>query len=141
MDLNRQVHMLIFDLNYQPHPDWQITAHYGAKLLFENLNGNDGMSDGHLIALRGIYDINPKWDVGLVGSVLLSAKASSVHFGLGPEVGYRLHDNLRLALGYNLFGFRDRDLSSEEYTDHGIYVSFRFKFDETIMGLRREAKP
>jgi hypothetical protein len=139
--LHRQVHILMFDLNYQPHPDWQISAHYGAKLAFENLNGNDDMTDGHLIALRGIYDINSKWDAGLVGSVLLSTKHSAVHFGFGPEVGYRLHDNIRVALGYNVFGFRDRDLSSEEYTDNGVYVTFRLKFDETLMGLRKEARP
>jgi large repetitive protein len=140
-DLNRQVHMLLFDLNFQPHPDWQLSVHYGAKLAFEELNGIDEASDGHLIALRGSYDINPKWDVGLVGSVLFSGKESSVHFGFGPEVGYRLRDSVRLALGYNLFGFHDRDLSSEEYTDHGVYVTFRLKFDETLMGLRKEGKP
>ena len=141
MDLNRQVHMMIFDLNYQPHPDWQISAHYGAKLAFENLNGVDGTSDGHLIALRGTYDIHPKWDLGLVGSVLFTGRESSAHFGFGPEVGYRLRDSVRLALGYNFFGFRDRDLASEEYTDHGVYVTFRLKFDETLMGLRKEGRP
>jgi hypothetical protein len=140
VDLNRQVHMLMFDLNYQPHPDWQLSGHYAGKLAFEELNGNDGMSDGHLIALRGTYDINSKWDVGLVGSVLFSADQSSAHFGLGPEVGYRLRDSVRLALGYNMFGFHDRDLSSEEYTDHGVYVTFRLKFDEALMGLRKEGK-
>lgn len=140
VDLNRQVHMLLFDLNYQPHPNWQLTAHYGAKLAYEDLNGIDGVTDGHLIALRGTYDINDKWDAGLVGSVLFSGEDSSARFGLGPEVGYRWRNNMRLALGYNFFGFRDRDLSSEEYTDHGVYVSFRLKFDETLLGLRKEGK-
>ena len=141
LDLNRQVHILTFDLNYQPHPDWQLSGHYGGKIAFEHFNGNDGTSDAHLIALRGTYDINSKWDVGLVGSVLFSGEASGVQFGFGPEVGYTLRDSVRLALGYNVFGFRDRDLSSEEYTDHGVYVTFRLKFDETLMGLRKGGTP
>ena len=136
LELDRQVHMLLFDLNYQPAPRWIISAHYGGKLAFEESNGLNDVADGHLLSLRLTYDITRKWDVGLCTSVLLSSIHPSFHFGVGPEFGYRIRDSVRIACGYNFFGFRDRDLSSEQYTDHGVYFALRLMFDETLMGLR-----
>ena len=46
-----------------------------------------------------------------------------------------LAPNLRLAVGYNLFGFRDQDLTGEAYTDQGPYFHFGFKFDESMFGF------
>ncbi len=141
-DLHRQVHMFLFDLNYQPARDWIISGHYGGKLAFEDSNGQDNVADGHLLAMRVTYDVTKRWDLGLCASALFSSQDPAVHYGLGPEVGFRVHDNVRLAVGYNFFGFRDRDLSSEEYTDHGVYVALRLKFDEALFGLgRKEDKP
>jgi hypothetical protein len=51
-------------------------------------------------------------------------------------IGRTLRTDLRMALGYNLFGFRDRDLTGENYTDQGVYLRFGLKFDESLFGLR-----
>jgi hypothetical protein len=40
--------------------------------------------------------------------------------------------NLWLTGGYNIFGFRDKDLAAEEYTAQGVYFRIRFKFDEDL---------
>jgi len=138
---DRRVHMLLLDVNFQPAPDWILSGHYGGKLAFEESNGIDGISDAHLFAARVTYDLTRRWDVGLSTRMLFSSRDSAVRFGVGPEVGLRLRDSVRIAFGYNLFGFRDRDLSSEEYTDHGIYVALRLMFDESLFGLRKEARP
>jgi len=45
---------------------------------------------------------------------------------------------MRVAGGYNLFGFTDRDFESLGYTQRGPYVEFGFKFDEGL--LSREKK-
>jgi large repetitive protein len=139
--LDRSVHMLLLDINFQPAADWIFSGHYGGKLAFEHSNGIDGVSDAHLFALRATYDLTRRWDVGLSSRVLFSGGSPAVQFGVGPEVGFRLHDSVRIACGYNIFGFRDRDLSSEEYTNHGFYVALRLMFDESLFGLRKENKP
>ena len=74
--------------------------------------------------------------------MLFSGAFRSVQYGVGPELGFRVKNNLRLAVGYNLFGFHDRDLSAENYTNPGVYVALRLKFDEGLLGLgqRKEAK-
>ena len=53
-------------------------------------------------------------------------------FGLGLEVGYLLTDNIWLAVGYNFFGFNDKDLQGEDYTDRGWFLRLRYKFDEDV---------
>jgi hypothetical protein len=47
-------------------------------------------------------------------------------------VGYLVATNLWLSTGYNILGFKDKDLSGEEYTAQGVYFRLRFKFDEDL---------
>jgi hypothetical protein len=53
--------------------------------------------------------------------------------------------NVRVAAGYNVFGFRDRDLRESAYTLRGAYVRFDFKFDESLFdpasAVRDEVQP
>lgn len=47
------------------------------------------------------------------------------------ELGRILVKNLRAAVGYNVFGFRDGGLVGDgSQTDHGLYLHLGFKFDE-----------
>jgi hypothetical protein len=43
--------------------------------------------------------------------------------------------NLRVAGGYNLFGFTDRELDSFGTTRRGAYLELGFKLDESFLGL------
>jgi hypothetical protein len=47
-------------------------------------------------------------------------------------VGYLVKQNLWLSAGYNLAGFKDRDLVGSDYTNKGFYIRLRFKFDENL---------
>jgi len=48
-------------------------------------------------------------------------------------VGYLLRTNLWLSAGYNFSGFSaDRQLQGYEYTQPGVYLRLRFKFDEDL---------
>ncbi|UUZ47810.1 hypothetical protein LP420_32635 [Massilia sp. B-10] len=81
-----------------------------------------------------VWDIAPKWDVGVLASVLYSPQGDSRQLAYGAEVGYRLAKNLYVSLGHNLSGFSDRDLSGADYTSHGTFLRLRFKFDENSLG-------
>jgi uncharacterized repeat protein (TIGR01451 family) len=140
LDLDREVNMLLLDLNFQPSADWILSGHYGGKLVFENSNGLEDTSDAHLVGFRATYEITRRWDVGFNTSVLFSGKDGSIHYGVGPEVGVTVLKNIRIAVGYNLFGFEDRDLSAEQYTEPGFFVALRMKFDETMFGLGKKSE-
>jgi hypothetical protein len=51
---------------------------------------------------------------------------------VGMEVGYLAWKNMWVSLGYNIKGFRAADLAGEAYTQRGVYLRVRFKFDENV---------
>ena len=135
----RRVHILSLDVNCQPSADWQLSAHYAGKLAFENSNGRGEQSSAHLVAAHVTRDLTKCLDVGLNANAIFSSDGrGSVQYGLGPEVGWTLANNLRVGVGYNFGGFRDEDLTQEQYTTRGFYIAVRFKFDEGIFQRRRK---
>jgi hypothetical protein len=84
---------------------------------------------------RGIVDLTRRLDAGLIGSLLATDGLSSRRYGLGGELGLLVMKNLRVAGGYNLFGFTDRELDSFGTTRRGAYLELGFKFDESFLGL------
>jgi hypothetical protein len=43
-----------------------------------------------------------------------------------------LRQDLWLSGGVNWTGFSDRDLTSGEYTNRGVFIRLRYKFDENL---------
>jgi len=138
-NLTRRVHILSLDTNYQPMSDLQLRLHYAWKKSFEQGDSAPGRTSAQLLSARVTKDLNSRLNLSLLGSMLWGD--GSQH-GLGVELGYVLRQNLLLSVGYNLFGFNDVDLSSDEWTQRGLYMRLRFKFDEDLLngrGAFREA--
>jgi hypothetical protein len=114
-------------VNFQPQRRWTFSGELAAKF-----------TDTHaeLLGLRAVRELNDLWDVGASVRMLTTLGAGRNQYGLGLEAGRTLRTNLRVAAGYNFFGFSDRDLVGQNHSDHGVYFSFGFKFDEAILGLR-----
>jgi uncharacterized repeat protein (TIGR01451 family) len=135
-DGRRTVQIVSVDVNYQPTASLVLSGHYAGKYASEDAYDTDGSATAHLLAGRVIFDLTRKFDVGLNASVLFSE--GGVRYGIGPEIGYTLHENLRAGIGYNFIGFTDRDLSEEQYTQEGVYLALRWKFDEETFQRRRK---
>lgn len=75
------------------------------------------------------------------GSLLATDGLSSRQYGLGGELGLIVMKNLRIAGGYNLFGFTDKDLNTFGTTRKGAYLELGFKFDESLFGLGATPAP
>jgi len=116
--------------NYRPRKELQVSLQYGAKYVRDTLNENSygGFTDH--IGFEGRYDITRKWDLGLRGSLLHSWHGGQYDYSCGPATGYNIFDNAWISLGYNVWGFEDKDFSSAAYTAQGPYVRFRMKFDQ-----------
>jgi uncharacterized repeat protein (TIGR01451 family) len=139
---SRTVHM------FSNHTSWQATERLvfstqaAAKHSRESFDGMQSANVMELLGLRMLYDIGKRWDAGVQVSMLANEDFSMRKTGLGAEVGLIVATNLRLAAGYNVFGYRDRDLTEMEYTDPGAYLGFAYKFDErAIQNLLRQKAP
>ena len=112
---------------------WQTSLQYGAKFVRDTIDGvaYDGYTD--LVGLESRYDLTPKWDVGLRGSVLHAWAVDQLDHSYGVSVGHNLMQNVWISLGYNLTGFDDRDFSAAESTSQGPFLRFRIKFDQVSL--------
>ncbi len=134
----RRVHIVSLDVNCQPSTDWILGAHYAGKLGFESSRGRDDTTTAHLVVGHVTRDLTKRLDVGLNASAIFSGDGRSVRYGVGPEIGFTVAENLRVGVGYNFSGFQDDDLTQEQYTSRGFYIALRMKFDESIFHRRRK---
>jgi hypothetical protein len=128
--LHRSVQIASMHIDYQPRRAWLATGRLAAKVVDEDSLGLSSRYAGQLVSARLMHDLSARWDVSVQVSALFGDRASTGQYGVGMEVGYLLTKNLWLSVGYNVFGFYDRDLTAADYLDRGAFVRLRFKFDE-----------
>lgn len=133
---DRRAHILSAHFNYQPELKFVLSGRVAGKWVDEMLGGVASNYSARLVSGRAMYDVTPKWDVGVLGSVMWSSLGESVQRGIGVETGYRMMENLWASVGYNFTGFSDRDLVESEYTRRGWFLRLRFKFNEDLFGAR-----
>lgn len=124
-------------LNVQPASELTLSLRYAGKSATDRREGVRVNAVSHLLMARSIVEVTSRFDLGLIGSVTGDGDLSERRYGLGSELGVVVRRNLRLAGGYNLFGFTDRDFQSLGYTQRGPYVEFGLKFDESLFGKGR----
>ncbi|MFI5447719.1 SdrD B-like domain-containing protein [Polaromonas sp. UC242_47] len=124
-------------LNVQPRRDWVMNARYAAKWGRDQSNDLNSHSVTQLLGGRSTWDLSERWDVSLQAYRMWGGGAAETAVGL--EVGYLAFKNMWLSLGYNIKGFRAPDLAGEAYTQRGLYVRLRFKFDENLLGSSASA--
>lgn len=147
--MRRHVHQAAITTNYQPDRDWILSATWATKYVRESFSADPvGRYFAHMLAARILHDITERWDVGLNLGVTFSDSRSvgvdSVRYAVGPEIGFRIKQNVRIGLGYNVVGFNDRDFDTSS-TAQGLFLSLRIKFDENLFRWanfnRRDEQP
>lgn len=131
-DFARTAHVFSTHANYKPQSDLVISGRVAAKYTKSEDDLNSDTSFLELISGRVLYDLNDRWDAGINASLLANSDFTTKNYGLGVEVGYIVATNLRLAGGFNFFGYEDEDLAANNYTQPGTYLGFSYKFDEQI---------
>lgn len=119
-----------YSANYRPVKELQISLKYGAKYVMDTINDKryDVFTDHIGTEVR--YDLTKKWDVGLRGSTLHTWNSGQLSYSGGGSVGYNMVENAWVSVGYNVWGFSDKDFSAADYTAQGPYIRFRIKFDQ-----------
>ena len=137
----RSAHIFTSHFNYQPAPELTLNGRLAFKFVNEDTSGVRNNSLAFLIGGRGMYDVTRRCSLGVNANAMFSGNLRSIQYGLGPDFGIRIHDNIWIDAGYNFIGFHDRDLSEGNYTEHGFFIGLRMQFDEHILDGLRRAKP
>ncbi|MDQ3189716.1 MAG: hypothetical protein M3Q28_12610, partial [Pseudomonadota bacterium] len=123
--------------NYTPSLDTQWSFQYGAKYVFDRIDGASYTGYTDLIGVEVRRDLGKRWDIGVGAGVLHSWNSKVFDYSAGASIGYRLLENTWIAAGYNVLGFNDRDFAGAEYRAKGFFLSVRVKFDQDTLGLNK----
>jgi hypothetical protein len=130
----RTAHQVSAHVDHQVNRGLALTGQHAAKWVDETVQGRQAHRNAHLLTGRATQELGARWDMSLAMRLLADGHpGGSRQFGLGAEAGYGLQDNLWISAGYNVTGFKDRDLAPDSSTQRGFYVRLRFKFDETLL--------
>jgi hypothetical protein len=133
VELRNSTQIVSIHADWQPIRPFTVTGRYAAKWSQDKSNGLSTRYRAQVVGGRATWEFAPKWDVGIVSSVLVGTTSATRQYGVGLEVGYLVATNLWVSAGYNFSGYRDADLSGADYTVRGPYVRLRYKFDETLL--------
>jgi len=87
-----------------------------------------GFTDLYGVEVR--HDMGERWDIGFQSGRYSSYAADVADYSYGVSVGYSMARNVWMSLGYNFTGFSDPDFSASDYTAEGVFLKYRFKFDQ-----------
>ncbi len=136
-DVRTRAHIVSTHADWHPSRAWWLTGRVAGKWQQDQFAYGDGSRVNSrframLFSARVVYDITENWDIGVLGSSFRGQNGAN-QFAYGLEVGRLLRQNLWLSAGYNWTGFAgDRDLNGYEYTQQGVFLRLRFKFDEDL---------
>ncbi|MBL4853151.1 MAG: DUF11 domain-containing protein [Robiginitomaculum sp.] len=131
-----------FTANKMISDRWQVAGNYGIKYVQSEFDGNKLSGVSHLLGAETRFDVTEKIDIGLHGSVLIDQGTNTTSYAYGPSIGLSPVDNVWFSLGYNVVGYRERDFAEAEYAQKGLYLKFRFKFDQnSAKGLLNMISP
>ena len=116
--------------NYTVEDRYQISLYYGAKLARFAFDSGHYQGYTDLMGTEFRYDLKPKWDVGFLVNRIHSWSSGTVNGSYGIETGWSVGTNAWVSLGYNFSGFYDPDFTANHYTAKGVFLRFRFKFDQ-----------
>jgi hypothetical protein len=142
LETDESANILSTNVNFQVNADWVLDGRYAFKRAVDYASGAATPYTTQLIGGRSIWDLNRNWDLGVQYFIELGGGgAPARQQAFGTEVGYLVMKNLWLSIGYNIAGFTDHDLTSEDYTQRAFYLRLRFKFDENLFKPRSNAEP
>lgn len=121
--------------NWMPNRQTQLSLQYGAKYVFDTIDGKGYSGYTDLLGAEIRRDLGKDWDIGAHGSMLHSWNSKVRSWSAGVSVGYNLMENTWVSVGYNFLGFDDSDFSGAEYRSKGLYATVRMKFDQDTLKL------
>ena len=131
----RNVHIFSSHHNYQLNRHLILSGRVATKWQVEENDNLSFHSSTQLFGFRTLWQILPRWGLDFRAGSLMNDFDDSIRYSAGIGANYLIRKNLRLALGYNLRGFKDKDLDKERYYAQGVRLGIQWKFDESLFGV------
>lgn len=109
----------------------EMTVYHGIKWVRGSFGSDDYTGLTQVVGAEVRRDIGPRIDLGLQGSVQHGISSHTLAFSAGPSVGVSPVRDLWVSAGYNVAGYRDRDVAQDRYTRQGPFVTVRLKLDRS----------
>ena len=111
-----------------------IGVYYGIKYVRGRYSDEsiDGLIDATGFSIR--QGLGAHLDIGATASFQHAWSDHRWAWSGGPAVGVSPAGDVWVTLGYNIAGYRDRDLADDRYTRSGPYLTVRLKFDAHSIG-------
>ena len=113
----------------------QFSVYYGSKYTVDSFEGAEYSGYTDMLGFEVRQHIGKRFDIGLHAYSLNSWESSVHKYAVGPSIGVSPAKNTWISLGYNFGGFHDADFDDSRYTREGVFLKFRFRFDEHTLGL------
>jgi outer membrane protein OmpA-like peptidoglycan-associated protein len=114
--------VLSTDVNYFPDPAHEIRVKLAVKRVEDCSLGISESGRNYLALSQYVYHFARVWDIDLWARVLGRAEAGTRQTGAGLEVGRVFFERLRVAAGYSVNGFEDRDMAESDAWTNGFGV-------------------
>lgn len=122
--------IISFEGFFQPSYSWEVYTKLALKNSYDSTDGYKPVFSNIGLGLaRVTYKINYNFDVVGEYRNLTHFETKTSYNDFTGEIGYFPIKDLRLALGYNLFGYNDKDLITTNYTSQGPYVNVTIKMN------------
>ena len=131
----RKVHLISTHHNYQLNRHIIFSGRIASKWQIEKNNHLSFHSSTQLLGFRALWQLLPRWGLDFRTASLMNGYDDSIRYSAGIGANYLIRKNLRFAFGYNLKGFKDRDLDQERYYAQGIRLGIQWKFDESLFEI------
>jgi hypothetical protein len=130
-----RLNRLIFSVeaNWQPVHRLILEGKYACKQVSAGYLDSALFSDVKAVAAR--VDLSDRFFVSAGARVLSQYDVNAHTLSYGITFGVNVAKDVRIAVGYNFDGFKDRDFSRGDHWDKGFFVAFHWKFDESIFGV------
>ncbi len=124
---------------------FELTSRYAGKHVIQQLEIMDentgwietdpvsAYTDVKQVGIR--FDISRRFDIGIEGRWFTQYETYEHMVDAAPELGIVIFRNVRLGLGYNMYGYSDNDLSDGTYWRYGPYFTLDLKLSERGLGI------
>ncbi len=121
------------DLNAKPVTPLEIRCKYAVKYVEDYVMGLSESGRTQLLLSQFIYRFLGVYDVDLWGRVLVQSRGG-VGTGTGLEVGRLFMRSIRVAAGYSVNGFEDRDMAENDAWARGFGLRVQLVLTESLLG-------
>ncbi|MFK3890431.1 hypothetical protein [Sphingomonas sp. NPDC079357] len=107
----------------------EMTLYHGLKWVRGSFGRDDYTGLTQIVGAEVRRDLGAHVDLGVQGSLQHGITSRTLAFSAGPNIGVSPVRDLWISAGYNVTGYRDRDLAQDRYTRRGPFLTVRLKLD------------